>query len=308
MSRPINPVNIDLIGFPMDLGAGRRGVDVGAAAMRIAGVTRVLTDLGHAVRDRGNVEVPQPETLTVTNPRARYLPEIREASDRLYGVVRESLAGGQVPLMIGGDHSMAMATIGAVSDHARACGERLGVVWLDAHGDMNTPETSPTGNIHGMPLAVLLGHGPPELLSIAQHTPTLTPDQVALIGVRDIDGLEAQRIRRSGVWVETMRHVDEVGMPSMMQRVLKRFRGRVDRLHVSFDVDYLDPSIAPGVGTPVRGGPTYREAHLCMEMLSETGLVGSVDLTELNPILDVRNQSAELCVELLASLFGKRLL
>ena len=300
---------VELIGLPLDLGAGRRGVDMGANALRIAGLAGALVRIGYQVTDQGNIDVPQPETRASGDTRLRYLHEISEACRRLCSAVERALDADRLPLILGGDHSLAMGSIAAVSRHAQAHGHRLGVLWLDAHGDMNSPETTPSGNIHGMPLAVLLGNGHPDLVDIGGPGPSLSPNQVALVGVRDLDAPEAQIIRNSGVHVWTMRAVDEHSMKGVMERVLATLEEEgIDWLHVSFDVDFLDPGIAPGVGTRVRGGPSYREAHLGMEMLSDSGLVRSVDITELNPILDHENRSGELCVELISSLFGKRIL
>ena len=299
---------LQLIGVPIDLGAGRRGVDMGPSALRIAGLAETLRSLGYVVHDGGNVDVPQRETLTEGESNLRFLEPIEQVCRRLYEKTSDALRGGRLPLSLGGDHSLAMGSVAAVADHARGEGGRVGVVWLDAHGDMNSPETSPSGNIHGMPLGCLLGEGAAQLTHIAARVPAIDPGDVALVGIRAIDDSEATAIRASGVHTYTMRDIDSRGIQAVMLDSIATLAERCDRLHVSFDVDFLDPGIAPGVGTRVRGGPNYREAHLVMELLADTGLVGSVDVVELNPILDRENTSAELATELLASLFGKRIL
>ena len=302
------PRALELIGVPIDLGAGRRGVDMGPSALRIARIAETLVGLGHTVTDAGNVDVPQRETADEGQADLRFLGAIGQVCHSLYAATRASLDAGRVPIVLGGDHSVAMGSIAAVADAARARGERVGVIWLDAHGDMNGPGTTPSGNIHGMPLACLLGRGAPSLTTIGERVPAIDPDDVALIGIRAIDRAEAALIRASGVRTWTMRDIDEHGMRTVIGDAVEDLMRTCDRLHVSFDVDFLDPGIAPGVGTRVRGGPNYREAHLCMELLSDSGVIGSVDVVELNPILDRENVSAELAVELLASLFGKRIL
>jgi arginase len=298
---------VQLIGVPLDLGAGRRGVDMGPSALRIAGVATALGELGLGVTDAGNIVVAQREELSTGAASHRYLAPIVECCRRLHGVALKALRAGHVPVVLGGDHSLAVGSIAAAADHADELGERLGVVWLDAHGDMNDGSTSPSGNVHGMPLAALLGRGAPTLVGVGRISPSLKPDQVALFGVRHIDAPEARVIRASGVHTTTMRDVDERGMRGALDAALGSLAD-CDRIHVSFDVDFLDAQLAPGVGTPVRGGPDYREAHLVMETLADTGRVTSVDVVELNPILDERNRSAEVAVELLQSLFGKRIL
>ncbi len=302
------PRSIELIGVPIDLGAGRRGVDMGPSALRIAGISGVLEQLGHDVLDHGNLDVPQRETLTVGDEHLRFLEPIDAVCRDLYRATRAALDGGRIPITLGGDHSVAMGSVAAAADHARAEGGRVGLIWLDAHGDMNSPDTTPSGNIHGMPLGCLLGVGAESLTHIAERFPAVDPEDVALIGIRAIDPPEAAVIRASGVHTWTMRDIDQLGLRVVMEQAIATLMGRCDRLHVSFDVDYLDPMIAPGVGTRVRGGPNYREAHLTMELLADTDAVTSVDVVELNPILDRENASAQLATELLASLFGKRIL
>lgn len=296
-----------LVGVPLDLGAGRRGVDMGPSALRIADIAERLRGLGRIVEDLGNVEVPQRETLTVGDSSQRYAEAIGVVCGRTYDAVRAACDGG-VPVILGGDHSLAAGSVAAVAEAARADGGRVGVVWLDAHGDMNTPRTTGSGNVHGMPLACLLGDGPAEMTGFSPRASALDPEDVALIGIRAIDEAEAATIRATGVHAFTMRDVDERGIRGVLREALDALRARCDRIHVSFDVDFLDPSIAPGVGTRVRGGPNYREAHLVMELLADTGVICSVDVVELNPILDRENKTAELAVELLESLFGKQIL
>lgn len=299
--------DIELIGVPLDLGAGRRGVDMGPSALRIAGIGAALEGLGHRVLDAGNIDVPQGEVEPLGEVQVRYLEPIAQVCERLFDRVRAAVEAQRIPLVLGGDHSLAIGSVSAVARAAREQGGRAGVVWLDAHGDMNTPGSTPSGNVHGMPLACLLGQGHPRLTGLGGG-PWLDPADVALIGVRAIDPEEAERIRATGVLVWTMRDVDVRGMAAVMHEAVDALAARCDRLHVSFDVDFVDPSIAPGVGTRVRGGPTYRETHLAMEVLSDSALVGSADVVELNPILDRENTTGELAAEFVASLFGRRIL
>lgn len=300
---------IRLLGVPLDLGAGRRGVDMGPSALRIAGIGEALASLGHRVEDGGNISVPQRETIPVGDPTLRYLGPIAQICGDLYAQTARAIADGCVPLVLGGDHSLAVGSVAAAADAARAAQGRLGLVWLDAHGDMNTGRTSPSGNVHGMPLAALLGDGPESLTHVGGRCPAVDPGDVALIGIRAIDDREAEAIHATGVNAFTMRHVDVHGISSTLHAAVEALKKRgCTRLHVSFDVDFLDPGIAPGVGTRVPGGPTYREAHLVMELLADTAMVTSVDVVELNPCLDRENATAALSVELLTSLFGKRIL
>lgn len=303
-----SPRAVRLIGVPLDLGAGRRGVDMGPSALRIAGVAEALRSLGCDVDDQGNVPVPGREGLDVGDPELRYLPQIATVCRHLYERTRAALEAGRVPIVLGGDHSLAMGSAAAAADAARADGGRLGLIWLDAHGDMNTGATSPSGNVHGMPLAALIGDGATPLTTIGERSPAVDPQDVALIGIRHIDSEEADAIVATGVNAFTMRNVDERGIRGVVEAALAALLPRCDRLHVSFDIDFVDPSIAPGVGTRVLGGPTYRESHFVMEMLADTGLVRSVDVVELNPCLDHENATARLAVELVTSLFGKRIL
>lgn len=298
---------VRLLGVPLDLGAGRRGVDMGPSALRIAGIAQELKELGFDVEDGGNVFVPQREEEASGDPTLRFLGPIAQVCRALYDRTLQACLEGRMPVVLGGDHSLAMGSVPAVAEAARREGGRVGVVWLDAHGDMNTPASSPSGNVHGMPLACILGSGHPALTGIGGPEPGVDPRDVALLGVRAIDRQEAEAIRATGVRTWTMRDVDQHGFAAVLQEAIAAL-AHCDRLHVSFDVDFLDPGIAPGVGTRVRGGPNYREAHLVMELLAETGKVRSVDIVELNPILDTENATGRLAVELVGSLFGRSIL
>lgn len=296
--------SIRILGVPMDLGQSRRGVDMGPSAIRYAGLQARLERLGYSVEDGGNIAVPVPEEVRVIGPGGmRYLEAVAEVCERVFEAIRETVARGQLPIILGGDHSIAMGTIAGVV----AAAGPVGVLWIDAHGDFNVPETSPSGNIHGMPLAHLVGNGHPRLTGIGGPAPTLRPEQVVLIGVRSLDPGERQALAGSGMLIFTMREIDELGIATVVRQALIRLK-TWPRLHVSLDLDVLDPQVAPGVGTPVPGGLTYREAHLMMELLADSGRVGSVDVVEINPILDERNRTAELAVELLASLLGQQIL
>jgi arginase len=296
-----------LVGVPMDLGAGRRGVDMGPTALRLAGLAEALRGLGYEVSDAGNLHVPQRESLEEGDPCARFLEPIAAICQRLHGAVLESLQCGCVPLVLGGDHALSIGSISAAAKDAARRGQRLGVIWLDAHGDMNTAETTPSGNIHGMTVSCLLGRGRKALLHMG-GAPALYPEDIALIGVRDLDPGEVTAIRELGVRALTMRDLDRHGLHALCEEALEGMMRRCSRLHVSLDMDFVDPTAAPGVGTPVRGGPTFREAHLVMELLASTGCVSSVDVVEINPILDHGNTTAQLAVDLLSTLFGRRIL
>ncbi len=300
--------HVGIIGVPLDLGAGRRGVDMGPSAIRVANLNQRLANLGYEVEDFGNVPVDQPESSPVGHEHARYLPQIASTCRRLTRKVKEIAGSGRFPLVLGGDHSVAIGTVAAMSEHFREQERKLGLVWVDAHADMNTPETSPTGNIHGMPLAVCTGMGPPELTGLAGFTPMVEPERVALIGVRDVDQLEKPHVRDSGVTAFTMRDIDERGLPAVMKEAIRIAGDGAAGIHVSLDIDAVDPRDAPGVGTAVRGGLTYREAHLVMELLCDTGAVASMEVVEVNPILDEANRTALLAVELVMSAMGKRIL
>jgi arginase len=299
---------VHLIGVPMDLGSGRRGVDMGPSAIRIAGLAGRLAELGHKVVDEGDVAIKNMEALKVGDVRARYLGEIARASRLVCHKVERIVSKGRFPLVVGGDHSISVGTVSAIAAVSRREGKKVGLLWVDAHGDINTPETSPSGNIHGMPVAVLLGDGPEELTSIGGEGPKVDPRNVAMVAIRSLDQGEKVRLKRFGVEVHTMSEVDRNGIETVMKEALARVTDGTDRVHVSFDLDAVDPTVAPGVGTPVKGGLDYREAHLLMEMLSDSGAMTSLEVVEANPILDDRNASAAFAVELVQSAFGKRIL
>ena len=301
-------MKIRVLGVPLDLGQERRGVDMGPLALRAAGLNRALRELGHEVEDAGNVVVHLLEELPPGDRRAKYLDEIAEASREVAERVRDTLAAGHFPLCLGGDHSMAIGTLAGVSAHFRGRGESVGLIWLDAHGDMNTPETTPSGNVHGMTFAASLGLGPEVLTEILGYSPKLDPRRCVLIGVRDLDRLERENVRASGIHVFTMREIDEWGMSAVIEHSLALAGEGTAGIAVTFDMDVVDPSEAPGVGTPIPGGITYREAHLAMEMLAESGQMVSCELVEINPILDTMNRTGKLGVELICSALGKRIL
>jgi len=299
---------IELLGVPMDLGSGRRGVDMGPSALRIAGVATALTARGHRVLDGGDLDIKNMEELPVGKRRARYLREISRASGLLARRIDRIMTRGRFPLILGGDHSIAVGTISGVATWCRRRQKRLGVLWVDAHGDINLPATSPSGNIHGMPLAALFGLGPKELTRIGFEGPKLDPRNVALVGIRSLDAGERRHLHRLGVRVYTMSEIDRDGIHTVMSDALARVTDGTDCLHVSFDLDCVDPSIAPGVGTPVKGGLDYREAHFIMETIAASRRMTSLEMVEVNPILDEHNRSAELAVELVESAFGKKIL
>jgi arginase len=294
---------ISLIGAPTDIGAGHRGASMGPEAMRVAGLAGALTARGLDVVDRGNLSGPinpwQPPTEGY-----RHLPEVAAWNRRIMQAVAAELAHGRLPILLGGDHCLAIGSITAVARHCRDRGKRLTVLWLDAHADFNTSAITPSGNIHGMPVACLCGFGPHELTELGGDAPAIKPDSIRQIGIRSVDAGEKRLVHDVGLDIYDMRYIDEVGMKRVMEEALQNL-GPDDHLHVSFDIDFLDPGIAPGVGTTIPGGPNYREAQLCMEMIADTGRMGSLDIMELNPALDVRNQTALLAVDLVESLFGK---
>ncbi len=300
--------NISIIGFPIDLGAGRRGVDMGPSALRIANLQSRLENLGYTINDTGDISIQIAEKQKITNPNLRYLKEILKTSKVLAGKVERTLEKGDFPLCIGGDHSMALGTIAGISSFCRKRKLNLGVIWIDAHADMNTDQTTPSGNIHGMPLAASLGLGHPELVNFYGFAPKLKAENCAMIGIRSVDPEERKNIRKLNLPVYTMSDIDKTGIHRIINRVLKQFKEKVDHIHVSFDVDSVDPAVAPGVGTPVKGGLTYREAHLLMESIAECGCMSSLDVAEVNPILDQFNKSAEFAAELVASSMGLRIL
>jgi len=300
-------MNIHILGVPMDLGAGHRGVDMGPSAIRIAGVQERLQALGHAVTDSGDIPIKTPEQQKIRDPKLKYLPEIVRACSILAGKVERILQAGEFPLVLGGDHSIAIGTVAGVANYCRDRKKTLGVVWIDAHGDINTAETSPSGNVHGMPVAASIGLGAPELTSVGGQHRKVDPRNVVLLGIRDLDDGEKKNIRSQKVNIMTMDDIDRAGMPAVIDRTLRLLK-HCDVIHVSLDLDAMDPSVCPGVGTPVKGGLNYREAHLLMETIAATGRMVSLEVVEANPVLDVRNQSAEFAVELLQSGFGKKIL
>lgn len=299
---------VHIIGFPMDLGAGRRGVDMGPSAVRIAGVSEKLRGLGYTVKDEGDLQIKTQETQKIQDPHLKYLPEIARAVTLLAHKVEGILDDGGFPLSIGGDHSMAIGSISGVAAYCRKTKKRLGVIWLDAHADINTPESSPSGNIHGMPLAALIGRGVKELTTVGGDFKKLDAKNMVMIGLRSIDEGERQMIKSLGIPSYTMSDIDKEGAYRIVQLALKELHEHVDHIHVSFDIDSVDPTVAPGVGTPVRGGFSYREAHLIMELIADSGYMNSLDIAEINPILDDHNQTAEFAAELVASCMGKRIL
>jgi len=299
---------VHVMGVPMDLGSGRRGVDMGPSAIRIAGLEDRLRELGHIVVDEGDLDIKNIEELKVGDVRARFLSEIARASRQVAGKVTKIVERGEFPLVLGGDHSISAGTVSGIVAAARKQGKKVGLLWIDAHGDINTPETSPSGNIHGMPVAALLGEGPSELTSLAGDGPKVDPANVALVGIRSLDDGEKARLKRFGVQVHTMSDVDRHGIHRIMKKALARVTGGTGYVHVSFDLDAVDPTVAPGVGTPVKGGLDYREAHLIMELLHDSGVMTSLEMVEVNPILDDRNSSALFAVELVQSAFGKKIL
>ena len=295
-------MQIDIIGVPIDLGADRRGVDMGPSAIRYANLHQKLKELGHTLEDKGNIEVPILETCQIIDPKLKYLDCIVPMGRRVAGAVATSIQGGRFPLVLGGDHSLSLGSIRGAAKH-----QKLGLIWVDAHADFNTPETTPSGNIHGMPLAALCGLGDPRLVCLWDETPpVLNPKRVAIIGVRDLDPGEKQNLRETGVMVQSMEQIDRSGMASALEKAIDHVSREVDGLYLSLDMDALDPRHAPGVGTPVPGGLTYREAHLVCEVIAETGKLIGMEIVEVNPILDVQNQTAILAVEFIRSALGSR--
>jgi arginase len=296
---------ISLIGVPMDLGQTRRGVDMGPSAIRYAGVIERLKRLNHEVEDRGDIEIGRPPNFDIKNEQnLKDLEEVVKSNQRLADAVSDASDRGDFPLVLGGDHSIAIGTLAGIANKY----ENLGVIWYDAHGDLNTGETSPSGNIHGMPLAVSLGIGHTSLTEIGGYAPKIKPENIAIVGARSLDEGEKELIREKGIKVFTMHEIDRLGMTTVMEEAISHVSRNTDGLHLSFDLDALDPQDAPGVGTPVVGGTTYREAHLAMEILAERNIVTSAEFVEVNPILDNKNQTAEAAVALIGSLFGEKLL
>ena len=299
---------IRIIGVPMDLGQSRRGVDMGPSALRVAGLQARIKSLGHQVEDIGNIPVRQPEEQHYGEKRAKYLNEIADTCKGLAETVQKSLEEGYTPVVLGGDHSIAVGVATGVATHARKKEKTIGYIWLDAHGDMNTPESSPSGNIHGMPLAAVMGFGAPELVELMGFKPKVEPQNAVIVGVRDLDAQEKKLVKKCGVHVFTMRDIDERGMREVMSEALKFAKDDTGGIAVSLDMDFVDPTDAPGVGTPVRGGVTYREAHLAMEMIADGEAMVSLEVVEINPVIDEHNRTALLGVELVLSALGKKIL
>lgn len=295
-------MQIDIIGIPIDLGADRRGVDMGPSAIRYAHLHQRLQDLGYSVEDEGNIEVPIQEMCKITDPKLKYIDCIVPMGRRVAGAVATSIQGGRFPLVLGGDHSLSVGSI-----RGAAKNKKIGVIWVDAHADFNTAETTPSGNIHGMPLAALCGLGDPRLVALWDETPpVLDPGRVAIIGARDLDPGEKRNLREAGVMVQSMEQIDRIGMVAALEKAIHRVSRDVDGIYLSFDMDALDPRHAPGVGTPVPGGLTFREAHLACEVIAETGQLIGMDMVEVNPILDVQNQTAIDAVQFICSALGSR--
>ena len=299
----MNGRTLALIGAPTDVGAGARGASMGPEALRVAQLQAVLEAQDLQVLDRGNLSGP-PNPWSPPDGGYRHLREVTAWNQLVHEAVLAELAGGRLPVLLGGDHSLAIGSISAVAKHCRATGRQLRVLWFDAHADFNTSVLTPSGNVHGMPVACLCGHGPVELVTLGGHTPAIDPSQLRQIGIRSVDAGEKRFVHQAGIEVFDMRYIDEMGIRHTLEQALLGVDDDT-HVHVSLDVDFLDPGIAPGVGTTVAGGPTYREAQLCMEMVADTGRLASLDIVELNPAFDVRNRTAEVAVDLIGSLFGK---
>ena len=300
--------SVHIIGVPLDLGGARRGVDMGPSAFRVAGLSEKISELGHAVSDQGDLPSAIPETQTAVDPTKKYINEIARVCRELYDVSLRSHESGAFPLVLGGDHSLAAGSVAASADYVRSVTSYpLGLIWVDAHGDMNTPQTTNTGNVHGMPLAALLGQEPNELASIGS-SPSVSPAHTVLVGIRNLDEREKGKIRAAGVHVFTMKDIDREGIAIIAERAIALASKGTGGIHVSFDLDACDPSHAPGVGTPVRGGLDYREAHMVMELVADSQRLVALDLVEVNPTLDIRNTTAEFATELALSALGKRIL
>ena len=299
---------IHIIGVPLDLGGGRRGVDMGPSALRIAGLGERIASLGYTVVDDGDLEVPIPETRHSGDPRKKYVADIASVCRNLYESARGVLDEGGLPLVLGGDHSLGAGSVAATAAWAQAQSGKIGLIWVDAHGDMNTPLSSTSGNVHGMPLAALLGSEPAELAHFGPDSPAVLARHTVLVGIRNLDDVEKSLVRASGAHVFTMKDVDRLGIGEVMERAIAIATRGTGGFHVSYDLDVCDPSVAPGVGTPVKGGLSYREAHVVMETIAESGKLTSLDLVEVNPTLDLRNTTAELGTELALSALGKSIL
>jgi arginase len=303
------PKTIHIIGVPLDLGGGRRGVDMGPSAFRIAGLGERITALGYTVVDKGDLPAPIPETRELRDERKKYIRDIAKVCQKLYQSSLQSLDEGATPLVLGGDHSLAAGSVGAAADWAKRTRDLpMGLLWVDAHGDMNTPATSLSGNVHGMPLAALLGPEPAELSRIGTMSPKVLPAHTVIIGVRNLDDREKVAVRDSHVHVFTMKDIDRQGIASIVEQALNLAGNGTAGIHVSFDMDVCDPQIAPGVGTPVKGGLDYREAHMVMEIVADSGLLTSLDMVEANPTLDLQNTTAQLGTELVLSALGMKIL
>lgn len=300
-------MKVSIIGVPLDLGSDYQGANLGPAAMRIAGIQEKIEELGHLVDDKGDLFIPPRKTLAVGQSRAKFLGTIETIALELCEKVQASLQESVFPVVIGGDHAMAIGTVAGVSKFFKSKDKRIGLIWIDAHADINTPETSPSGNIHGMPLAVILGMGLPELTCIGGAGAKLSPEHVHLIGIRSVDKEEKTMLKKMGVNFYTMTDIDKRGIQEIISKAAAQLVKSVDAIHISLDLDGLDPDIAPGVATPVKGGLDYREAHLIMETIAETGKLASMEIAENNPILDIRNRTAETAVELIQSALGKKI-
>jgi arginase len=299
---------VSIIGVPMDLGADRRGVDMGPSALRYADLNEKLQELGYEVRDFGDLDVIIPETHHFGDPRAKYLKEIADACNHLANIVLETRQEGSMPLVLGGDHSIAIGTVSGVAESFRREGKKIGLLWFDAHADFNTPDISPSGNVHGMPMAAIMGYGPIQLTHIFGFSPKIQPDHAVQIGIREVDADERQLVKKSGIHVFTMKDIDRRGIGAIMDEALSIVTKGTAGFAVTLDADFLDPYESPGVATPVRGGADYREAHLAMEMIADTSKMVSFEITEINPILDVHNKTAQFGMELILSAFGKQIL
>jgi len=300
--------DISIVGVPMDLGADRRGVDMGPSALRYANLNEKLKELGHAVADLGDLDVIIPETRHFGDPRAKYLREIVDACGRLAKLVLDIREAGRTPLVLGGDHSIAVGTVAGMSESFRRQGKKIGLIWFDAHADFNTPEISPSGNVHGMPMAAIMGYGAKELTHILGFSPKVQPEYAVMVGIREVDRDERELVKKSGVRVFTMKDIDRRGIGAVMDDALSIVTNGTDGFAATLDADFLDPYASPGVATPVRGGADYREAHLAMEMLADTKKMVSFEITEINPILDEHNKTAHFGMELILSAFGKQIL
>ncbi len=304
----MDPKPLKILGVPIDLGGNHRGVDMGPNALRVARLNSGLRGLGRTVSDLGNVTVPIPESRDPGNPKTRFLDEIASVCEEVAATVQRELSDGAGLVVLGGDHSAAVGSVSGSSAWAAESEGRIGLIWVDAHTDMNTPDTSPSGNVHGMPVACLLGEGPEALTGILGAPPKVRPENVVFIGIRSVDVTERDLVRESGAHVFTMREVDEMGIRRVMQKAMDLACNGTVGFHLSFDMDGVDCRVAPGVGTPVMGGLTYRESHLICEMAHDSGSMVAMDLMEVNPVQDVRNATAELGVELILSAHGKKIL